>query len=551
MQSFLVVIVLLCSCWNVSSSIDYDSHDAVVESVKIIAVLEIDSETFDESHAEKVSSAVVKEVNKLTSSFAIIACVHSSQYLIYDLALQRFLYSQSTHIDHFYFSKSLFGFGCALETPLSFLDGADMLLQISVNNDLQNLASQVVRGPPYCAADMSLLIIPAVWTSRLQSYLLVVQENFSKSDKFSRLDTAKYITQYFARLNDTSAFSEEEYLRESEIVGDAYPNKSLPIPSSAAEYHTSGPCNLWWPLNHSELFVFATTNKVDIEPSFIYQVQEVLIVTCPNLKRRRGMRVNGRNEDHYIAVLEGFRTAVTAHSSSSIINHPQVVNTREAVSLEGVSLEDDAVDVMAYYSLPPPRNNNNNVSLKWVRISICSQSIRAMSECISSFMISRTVVYGNARNSEARDVVSGDVFYHPMMTQIHTRDVFGHALNMFGLSSGTFVEIGVNRGHFAKLMLDQWRGARYVMVDPWEVAPSYVYVDIANNPEQQIHDAIFSEALNNVASFGSRPAVIRNTSVGAAMKLLDASVDIVYIDALHHYHGVMADIHAWYRNKFC
>lgn len=33
--------------------------------------------------------------------------------------------------------------------------------------------------------------------------------------------------------------------------------------------------------------------------------------------------------------------------------------------------------------------------------------------------------------------------------------------------------------------------------------------------------------------------------MGAAQKLLDATVDIVYIDALHHYHGVMQDIHAW------
>jgi hypothetical protein len=140
---------------------------------------------------------------------------------------------------------------------------------------------------------------------------------------------------------------------------------------------------------------------------------------------------------------------------------------------------------------------------------------------------------------------------HPMVASMDSRDLFGHALKMMGHNAGTFVEVGVNRGHYAKLMMSQWGGNRYVMVDPWMPAPGEEYVDIANAPTIEAHNDVLTEAIRNVEGFGARPVVVRDTSLGAAKFTVNNTVDVVYLDGLHHYHGVMDDIEAWWPKIKC
>ena len=45
---------------------------------------------------------------------------------------------------------------------------------------------------------------------------------------------------------------------------------------------------------------------------------------------------------------------------------------------------------------------------------------------------------------------------------------------------GCGAEIGVQRGEFSEIVLEHWRGAHLISVDPWQAAPKDEYDDITN-----------------------------------------------------------------------
>ena len=110
------------------------------------------------------------------------------------------------------------------------------------------------------------------------------------------------------------------------------------------------------------------------------------------------------------------------------------------------------------------------------------------------------------------------------------------------------VEVGVQNGEFAKLILSQWKNCkRYILVDPWDDNPqinNHLYVDSANVDDQQ---QVFENAIKNIPEFSiNKTVILRRSSLEAAMTLAENSVDIVYIDAKHDYHSVLDDMNAWY-----
>jgi hypothetical protein len=117
-------------------------------------------------------------------------------------------------------------------------------------------------------------------------------------------------------------------------------------------------------------------------------------------------------------------------------------------------------------------------------------------------------------------------------------------LNARGLL-GEAVEVGVQSGLFSEVILNEWKGRRLHLVDPWLSAPAEEYID-RSNVSQERHDHIYAEALDRVARFGERALVHRTTSVEAAATFADKSVDFVYLDARHDERSVLEDLDAWY-----
>jgi predicted O-methyltransferase YrrM len=101
-------------------------------------------------------------------------------------------------------------------------------------------------------------------------------------------------------------------------------------------------------------------------------------------------------------------------------------------------------------------------------------------------------------------------------------------LNRRGLL-GRGVEVGVFQGAYSAHLLSAWRGRELVSVDPWEGA-----------------DEAAEQARRTLARFGARSVIWRSTSLEAAEQIEDASLDFVYIDALHDYDSVREDLEAWY-----
>ena len=117
-------------------------------------------------------------------------------------------------------------------------------------------------------------------------------------------------------------------------------------------------------------------------------------------------------------------------------------------------------------------------------------------------------------------------------------------LNRRGLL-GRAVEVGVRQGRYSEMILYLWRGAELISVDPWLAASPGASVDVPN-PAQEAQERAFELAKERLARFGDRSSIWRMTSVEAAAQIPAATLDFVYIDALHDYESVQQDLEAWF-----
>lgn len=109
--------------------------------------------------------------------------------------------------------------------------------------------------------------------------------------------------------------------------------------------------------------------------------------------------------------------------------------------------------------------------------------------------------------------------------EISTRENFGYLVQDY-FKTGVGAEIGVERGIFSKLILSQWKGTLF-LIDMWE------------------HEGIYEEAQHNLKS-EPRCIMVKSSSVEAAKKVMDGSLDFVYIDADHSYKSCKEDLLAWF-----
>lgn len=100
-------------------------------------------------------------------------------------------------------------------------------------------------------------------------------------------------------------------------------------------------------------------------------------------------------------------------------------------------------------------------------------------------------------------------------------------------------EIGVWSGKFSQQLLDAIPKLHLHAVDPWQSLDDYH--ERKNEPDRMA--AAYHEAMTRLA--GRRCAIFRMTSLEAAARVPDGSLDFVYIDGNHGAAHVRADLEAW------
>jgi hypothetical protein len=133
--------------------------------------------------------------------------------------------------------------------------------------------------------------------------------------------------------------------------------------------------------------------------------------------------------------------------------------------------------------------------------------------------------------------------YRRSLGYVTGRDELPRVLNSRGLL-GHGVEIGVNDGWFSEWILRGWRGEKLYSVDPWR-AEIDLNGDYENWSQERI-DAVYEAVVRRLAPYGARSEILRETSVEAAGRFPDRTLDFVYIDAAHDVDSVREDIAAWF-----
>ena len=115
-----------------------------------------------------------------------------------------------------------------------------------------------------------------------------------------------------------------------------------------------------------------------------------------------------------------------------------------------------------------------------------------------------------------------------------------HLLNTLNYSSG--IELGVFKGEFSKVILNNWSGTLY-LIDVWRPLPVEEYDDVSNN---QYHSNAYSNVIENIKGYENRAFMLRMNSIDVIELFRDQTLDFIYIDANHTYESAKEDIQLWY-----
>lgn len=120
----------------------------------------------------------------------------------------------------------------------------------------------------------------------------------------------------------------------------------------------------------------------------------------------------------------------------------------------------------------------------------------------------------------------------PFKSKGGTRGTLAAFMGELGYKSGA--EIGVLRGGYSRDLCNSMSGLKLKCVDPW--------MSFRRNT-QAFMDGCYVRTCRRLRGFNAE--VIRKPSMAAVKDVLDASLDFVYIDAMHEFDPVMLDLIFW------
>lgn len=304
---------------------------------------------------------------------------------------------------------------------------------------------------------------------------------------------------------------------------------------SSQSNRESNQIQLWWPLNNTEIFVHKEV------PSHLspLRMKQKFIFSFPSFTGSKKTRME--NDWMEVRILDLWHdTPVTGHTL-------QIVRLPKSTRDQTAEFHAELVEVTIELYHQAGRRN------EWKRMFIEVFDIQSDTS-LARFPLHLQIVYGTDHWQKSSTYLNSSVttqsaflHLHPMFGQLETRDDLGLALSAFLPRASQMVEVGVNEGHFAQLLLETWEELElYVGVDPWRVWPAERYLDIANAVDQTTHDLHYASTIQRLAPYEERVVLIRQTSEEAARLFLNESVDVVYIDAQHHYEAVLQDLLIWW-----
>ena len=113
-----------------------------------------------------------------------------------------------------------------------------------------------------------------------------------------------------------------------------------------------------------------------------------------------------------------------------------------------------------------------------------------------------------------------------------------------------FIEIGVQRGHFAFAVLSKWPSfQKYYGIDPWRMQKNYIDgANIDNNKQEKLYE----EVKKRLHKFGEeRINLIREFSNKSVKNFEDLSIDLIYLDARHDFCSVLEDLQLYFPKVKC
>jgi len=291
---------------------------------------------------------------------------------------------------------------------------------------------------------------------------------------------------------------------------------SIPAAAAAAVvveeeegFGTIEDCTLHWPLNGSEAFIHSW-------PVPKIQRRETLVLSCRRM-------------------VAAVKISIRGESAAG----PQVYTIFAPSSASGGPIE---VNYLATYQ--------SHLQALTLDVSVCADT----DSCASHFAVHIFVVSGSSSTQQPSCRISGACALHPMAATLDSRDDLGVALPLLVPNATTLIEVGVQEGKFAELLLATAPSSlrHYVGIDPWTPQSGELYVDAANHADPARHAANLQAALRRLGPYhvdaGGRTAVtlLKQQSPGAASIFKDESLCVVYLDGRHDYASVRRDLEAWW-----
>ena len=288
-------------------------------------------------------------------------------------------------------------------------------------------------------------------------------------------------------------------------------------------YITSGSCNLWWPLNNTILYVH-TLPVTDIYD----KIEKIIFICEPSI-------YSSSNKNEKLVYFANF-TEIGFDA-----NHNQLFGKSEEIVIDGSKIQNrKPMSLSVMLALAPDVPSRNHVDYISLDVSVCYRSI-GNTRCIGNFKNIKMDVLEGAKSQ------GNYVYAHPMINQIENRDELGLALSfLLQPNASTFIEIGVQDGKYSENILHTWNElSRMILIDPWQAQNHDAYVDVANKNDAN-HINSMNKTASKISEYAAHVTILRMTSLEASVLFLNNSIDIVYIDALHHFKAVMQDIKSWW-----